>query len=93
MQGAWAVNVDWSPDQAIHGAHDATPVDPEHLYGVEASANATRFVVSLAEDAGEKCSPFAILDDVLDDKRWFTKTGSGRTQGKLFSKRGVSRRI
>lgn len=50
--GAWAASVDWSPKLAIHGAHDAVPVDPAHLYTVEASNNATRFIVSLAEPAG-----------------------------------------
>ena len=47
--GAWAASVDWSSDLPIHGAHDAVPVDPAHLYTVEASNNVTRFIVSLAE--------------------------------------------
>lgn len=46
-QGAWATNVEGSSDLA--GASDASPVDPDHLYTVEASDNATRFIVSLAE--------------------------------------------
>jgi hypothetical protein len=84
VQGAWAVNVDWSPDQAIHGAHDATPVDPEHLYGVEASANATRFVVSLAEDAGEKCSPFAIFDDDVMTNGGLPRQARDERKGNCF---------